>query len=124
MGEDRLGGRNNTYKDTGAFWEHVVRDSRVLHGVELGKSRGAGKMGDEIKRRPGASCVGPLILCYKDPEASHCQGKRRKLLYVEDVTRRPWGREGRCRAMRLEEELPLISGSYCQADTLCIDFLL
>lgn len=44
MGEDRLGGRNNTDKDTGAFWKHVVRDSRVLHGVELGKLRGAGRM--------------------------------------------------------------------------------
>lgn len=27
-------------------------------------------------------------------------------------------------AMRLEEELPFISGSYCQADTLCVGFLL
>lgn len=78
--------------------------------MELGKLRGAGRMGDEIQRGPGPSCVGLLILCHKDVEASHCPGKRRKLLYVEDVTRRSscggWGR-----ARRLEEELPLMSGS-------------
>lgn len=55
-GRGQAGRRNSTYKDTEAFWERVVRDSRVLHGVELGKSRGAGRMGDEIKRARAKLC--------------------------------------------------------------------
>ena len=125
MREGRLRGRNNPYRDIGAFWEHGVRSSRVMHGGELGKCRGMSGMGDEMKKRAGAKlcrAFDPMlrVATVKAREGSCCVCEG-----GNGACGGPVG--GRARSRHWGKSCPLSQALTCRqipCPALCMGFLL